>query len=135
VQLSTIKQIIVEDFPSDSREVVEKLASSLNPFFDQIGQILNKNVSIDNLSQEIKTFTVEVDATGKPKTTTSIKYSLKSTPQGIVCIRAIAAQSGIYPTSSPFISFDIDSTTNTLTIKNITGLPANTKFSLSINIL
>lgn len=135
MQLLNIKQIKVEDFPADSREVVEKLAFSLNPFFDQLTQILNKNISIDNLAQEIKTFTVEVDSTGKPKASTSIRYSLRSVPQGIQCIRAIAATPNVYATGTPFISFDADTTTGTLSIKNITGLPANVKFNITINIL
>lgn len=50
MQVTTGKQIVLEDYPSASREVVQILAQTLNPFINQVSTALTNNGTItDNL--------------------------------------------------------------------------------------
>ena len=131
MKLNNIKRIRSEDFSQDDYELVSKLSFALNPFLEQISTIFNKNIDFDNLNQEVINLTVEVDANGSPKTQTQIKSNLKSKVRGMVCIRAQNLENdGTYPTNTPFITFNQAS--NLLTVLNVTGIPANKRYALTL---
>ena len=76
MKLSTIKKIIVEDFPQDLRGWLPKLATPLNSFLEQVYKVLAKGITIsDNLKAEKTTLTVFAG-----EETKSIRWSLNERP-------------------------------------------------------
>jgi hypothetical protein len=50
-KLNVTKRIVTEDFQKDDQALVSKLAFTLNSFFEQTANALNKNLTIeDNLN-------------------------------------------------------------------------------------
>jgi hypothetical protein len=117
------------DFQQDNQELITSIGNILNPTLEQMYTALNKGIDFNNLNQEIITFSVQVGATGTPKSPLEIKTSLNSKIQGSVCIRVIGNS---YPTSNPLLSFDYNSSTKSIKINNITGLAADVTYSLTV---
>ena len=130
-QLDSIKRIVKEEFKSEDRETIEKLAFILNSFMTQVIDTVNGKIDFRNLNQEVKTINVVVNSNGVPTTTTKIKHNLLTKIQGIICIDARnLTNTTLYPTNAPFLSFTPGE--GVATIKNITGLQANNKYSLTL---
>lgn len=54
MKITSTKKLIVEDFPSSAREVVQRLAIILNTFLDQVTQAVNSNLTFeDNLKCKV----------------------------------------------------------------------------------
>lgn len=52
-EVKSVKKLIVEDFPADAREIIQRLASVLNPFMDQVVTALNQKLTYkDNLQSQ-----------------------------------------------------------------------------------
>jgi hypothetical protein len=131
MKLNDLKRIKTEDFATDDRELVSKLAYLLNPFLEQINTLLNHNVDFDNLNQEVITLTVELKTGGVPKVLTEFKSSLKTRIKGLICISAANLENdGTFPTTAPFISYSIVG--DLIRIQNITGLPVGKRYTLTI---
>lgn len=121
----------MEDFESDDRALVQKLAFALNPFLEQISTIFNKNIDFDNLNREVLYITLEVDSAGIPKTQTVIKSSLKSRVKGFNVIKTDnLTNDGTFPTSGVQISFT--SSGSLITINHVAGIPANKRYTLTV---
>lgn len=137
MKLSQLTRITEEDFAQEDLELIQKLARSLNPFLEQVSQAMSKNIDFDNLNQEVLTFTLKVDALGKPLTTSQIRHSLKTRPKGLVCVSARnLTNPTTYPTGTPFVSFSFSgSDYSVLTINAISGLPANMDFELTLIVI
>lgn len=132
MKLSTFKRIIKEDVKEEYRELVEKLAFSINPFAEEVIKALGNNLSVgDNFNQQIRDVTVEVDGSGSPKSILQFKTNLPSKCVGHQVIKADnLTNSSVYPTSCPFLSFTESG--GILTVNNITGIPADNKFQLKL---
>lgn len=130
MKVTNIKRIVKEDFNKDDQELVDKLAFALNPFLEQVVSAFNKNIDFDNLNQEVINLETEVDSSGTPKLNFEIKTTLKTRIKGLICVSAQNLTDLTYPTGAPFISYTTNN--NLITIRNITGLPANKRFRLSI---
>lgn len=136
MKLRPLTRIVVEDFKQENQELVNKLAAALNPFLEQMNQILTKNVDFENLNQQIVTFTTTVNASGKPSGFDTISHSLKTKPQGIIVVSASNQTDSTYPTSTPFVSYTFDGTDySKIKINAILGLPADKKFTISCLII
>lgn len=131
MKLNDIKRLTTDDFSKKDAQLVSRLAFALNPFLEQISTIFNKNIDFDNLNQEVITFTVELDASGIPKTQTDLRSTLKTKVRGIQCIRAQNLENdGTFPSSGVLVSF---TTNGSLTrVNHITGIPANKRYSLTV---
>jgi hypothetical protein len=130
-KLST-KKINTADYSQMNREDVGKLARSLNPFMDDVERLFRKGLTVeDNLQMEYITFTGEVDGTGTPKNTLQFTVNLTTNIKG--CIVVNATNPNVYPTSSPYVATSINGTN--LQIKKILGLPADTKFEITLLIV
>jgi hypothetical protein len=130
MKITNLKRLIIEDFDKDDQNLVSKIAFSLNPLMEQLTTAFNKGIDFDNLNQQYSSFTVAVDSLGNTQVPVQIKYDLKTKLKGIQVISAENLTDTTYPTGSPFISYQINA--NLITIMNITGLPANRTFRLSI---
>lgn len=137
MKLNQLTRIVEEDFPQESRDVIQKLARALNPFLEQIGQVMSKNIDYDNLNRELLTYTVTVDSSGKPIDSTELKHNLKTKPKGFNCISArnLKGTSEI-PSGTPFITFSYTGDNfSILKITGVSGLPPNVKFELLLEII
>lgn len=133
MKLEGLKRIVKEDFAADEQNLISKLGFLVNSAFENIFTAFNKNITItDNLNQELAELTVSVDNTGVPIKGSVLKYSLKTSCKGIICILASnQTNTNIYPDNMPFISFQ-QNTSNLINIKHISGLQANQTYTLRL---
>jgi hypothetical protein len=131
-KLNVTKRIVTEDFQKDDQALVSKLAFTLNSFFEQTANALNKNLTIeDNLNMEVKSVTITVDASGIPTTAAAFQTALKTKVRGATVIAARNQTSATtYPTSAPFLTFEQND--GIITIQHIAGLQASNSYSLTI---
>ncbi len=134
-KLQIPSKVRLEDHKAEDRDLVDKIARSVNPFMDDVYRQLNGNLGFDNLNRLLATVEVKIGAAGEVLNEPQIRTaSLKSKISGLVVIYAEnTTNSAIYPTNSPFISFSTG--TQTLTIKSITGLPSNSIWKLVVEII
>lgn len=132
MKLQSFKRIVTEDVKEEFRELVSKLAYSINPFAEEVIEALNKNLtSEDNLNETKKEVTVTVNSSGTPTTPLQFKTDLSRTSFGIDVVKAEnITNSTTYPTGHPFLSYS--EVNGVITVNNITGLPANNKFKLKL---
>lgn len=132
MKVSFLRRLVKEDFPQKDKDLVGKIGYVINPAMEQLSQALRNNLTwADNMAAQINTIAVTVDASGNPTTPLSFVSSLSSPVQHIIVTRAVnTSNSNSYPTGAPFVSF-IQQGTNVV-IQNVTGLPANTTFNLTM---
>lgn len=132
-RLDNVKRIIVEDFPEEDQETIERLAQTLNFFMEQVVNTVNGNLDFENLNRELKTLEVTVDANGVPIQTT--KFSTESTIQGLMVVSATNfTNTAVVPTSQPFVSF-VTNSNSLATITRVFGLQANNKYRLTLELI
>jgi len=132
MKLPSWRRILEQDYPSQYQDLIRQLSVSLNYGMYTLYQSLNSGLTFkDNISSTINTFQVTVDATGKPNSTITITKSNTNTLLGLVVIKAVnLTSSSVYPTGGIFVSYT--ETTNNLIVNNITGLPANNSFNITV---
>lgn len=130
--IQTFQRIFKTDFSADDQGLVDKLAGILNPGIERLYQLANKKISInDNIDCVVRDVTFSVDANGNPTATTSFTLDDKTrSVQGLQVIRATSTNSNTYPSGGIFCSFQ--QTQTGIQLLNVTGLPANTNFTLRI---
>lgn len=124
-----INRIQKENFGKDDQDLVESLASSLNPFMEQTKQAFDGRIDFNNLNQELITFTVTVDSSGIPKTGVQWKSKLLSSIAGCAVISTISSPT-VYPTGAPYLTFLQNG--DIVTVQHITGLPADVKYKVTV---
>lgn len=124
MKLISTKKINVNDFTPANKDDMSKLARSLNPFFDDVQKAFS-----NTLAYQYITFEVTVDASGVPTNQITLPISDITTFKGLMVVSA-TNNSGIFPTSAPFINFTINK--SSVIITHVCGLPANTKFTLNV---
>lgn len=120
------KKINVNDFSPNLKTDIERLGRSLNPFFDEVVKAIAGQLSFEYLI-----FDVTVDASGIPTSQVNVPVNLSSV-KGLICVAATNAN-GAIPNSNPFISFNLSK--SVIQINAVKGLPANTKFSLTVMVV
>jgi|CXWL01.1.fsa_nt_gi hypothetical protein len=126
------KRIRKEDFDADMQPTIEKLGYIINAFSEQVINLLNKNVDFQNLNQEVVNVDIMKDGSGALINPPSIKTSLNSKVQGILCIKADNMTSvGTYPTSQPFVSYNLINN-NLISILNVSGLQNSSTYRLKL---
>jgi hypothetical protein len=130
--LSAFKRLYKSDFPQQYQQLIDQLSYYINTNEEQLFQTLNNNVNLANNIYCIQTtLTVTVDAKGNPINSVGFNNSLATPVIGIQVLNAVAnSGSNIYPTGGIFCSFTTNN--SAVTVNNITGLPANQSFTLTI---
>ena len=124
------RRITTEDFGRNDQEMARKLAFVLNPFIEEFVSAFQKRITIaDNLAMEIKTITVELDGSGNVTNTASYQSGVGKIT-GLLVLRALEQNGTSFPTGAPFASFRQEN--NVVEIQHVTGLPASTKFDLTV---
>lgn len=126
------RRIYLNDFAEKDQELVNDLSIPINTNIEVLYQTLNKNVSLkDNVYGELKEFNISVDATGAPTENIRYQSTLSTSVLGMQVLKARhSSRTDVFVTSAPFISFTQSG--KAVTINNITGLPANQSFILSV---
>jgi len=131
--MGNVRRIISDDYDSEDRELVDRLGEILNRFMDETVGVVNGNLDFENLNQEIKVFSMAVDSSGTPVGNDKFRIGL-SRAQGFTIISARnKVDSGVYPTSHPFISFTYNG--QIIQVLNISGLQADTEYELTVQVI
>lgn len=129
--MPSLKRIYTNDFEQQYQQLIEQLSYTINTNEDTLFQTLTNNVTLkDNIYGQVIQLLVQVDASGKPITKTGFVSTLTTNILGTLVLNALANTPNVYPTGGIFVSFTQSGTT--ITINNITGLPANTQFTLTL---
>lgn len=133
-KINNTKRIVREDFDSEYHSLIDKLAYVLNTFMEQTVRQVNGNLDSTNLSSDIITAKMTVDANGTPIGNNLIKSSV-SRPVGVSVLNHTNKTNGnVFPTSHPSISFTAGTGTGVIKIRNISGLQANNEYELTIKV-
>jgi len=131
-KLPSFRKIYEQDYDPQYQELIRQLSVSLNYGIEVLYQLLNGKLTIkDNLSSTLKELNVQVDSTGKPLTSSTIKKSSTDRIEGLIVVRAEnLTNSNTYPTSGIFISYT--ETNENIVINNIKGLTANDLWKINV---
>lgn len=102
MQLSNVRRIVIEDFAKEDRPAVEKLATILNPFMEEVVTLSEGNVSYDNLNRSKVSADITVDASGNAVGLTQINTQLQSY-SGNVIIQVQNLSGGANVVSAPYL--------------------------------
>lgn len=131
-KLPSWKRIIEQDYPQKYQDLIQQISIPLNYGIEVLYNLLNGKLTFkDNIASTIKELDVQVDSSGKPLTTTTIKKTSSDKIEGIIVVRAQnLTNSTTYPTTGIFISYT--ETTDSIIINNITGLQANNFYRINV---
>lgn len=125
----------VEDFPEESKALIQKLAPGINNFQDDIVGVINGGkLDFDNLNRQKADFDVITDSSSNLQASIPIKLNLRTKPYGINIVRIINVNApGTLPNYMPLIAFTFSD--SILTITTIKGLTPSAKYHLYIEIV
>lgn len=132
MRLQGYRRLFTADFSEDNQNLVNQLSSSINPAFDNIQAVLNKNVSFsDNIAGTVKDIDLIVGSNGIPNSSTSFKLDTNSS----VTMLLVGNQTNLtnpnnYPTSGVTVSWS--QTQNGITINHVTGITPNETWRLRV---
>lgn len=133
-QISNTRRIIVEDFAQEDRDAVAKLSSTLNPFMDEIIDVLRNNLDYENLNRSKIVFDVVVDATGKPNINTQINTGLSSfSGKHIIDVAGVNSASDVV-ISTPYLDCTYQGN-GIVRINRVLGLPASKKMRVTVEFI
>lgn len=135
MKLPNFLRLNKSDYPEASREIIDKLAGSLNIAIESLYNLANNRISKrDNMNCVVKDIVVTVDALGIPTSSTAIALgTIVQKVDGASVDMAINQTSpNIFPSAAPFISFTQNG--QTFIVNHIAGLPANNEFLLRVTV-
>jgi len=131
MKLNNVTELRPDDFAQEDRRAVEQIAGILNPFMQQLVEIMDKRIDFENRVENYLEIEMTVDSSGIPVLNNKISTG-KTYVRGLPVINAYSTVNAtITPTEQPFISFT-QLSNGFVQVNKITGLPANQKFRLNI---
>jgi hypothetical protein len=129
------KRIRIEDFKSEEKELIGKISDMVTPFMDDVFNVLDGRLDFENLNRQIVDLELLIDAAGKVVNSPQVKTTFKTQRvRGINVINAVnLGNSSVYPTSLPMVNFTINGAI--MTVLNITGLQANSRYKLTLELI
>lgn len=130
--LPSFKNIISSDFPKQYYDLMNQLALLLNNTLSSVFQCLSNGVSInDNIACTVKDVTLTVNSSGTPANPAVFLLDTSNNVRGTTVIQAInQVNSTVYPTAAVMV-FGAQNG-NMYTINNVTGLQANTSYTIRV---
>jgi hypothetical protein len=126
-KLGIIKRLVDTDFPKKYNDLLPNLFGAINQFIDQMSYALNKSLTFADNFAAVDT---QIEITGNGAGTT-VKWPYSIPCKGAMVLMATNnTNTSAVLTTSPFIEFE--SSVGQITIKNITGLAANNKYTLRV---
>lgn len=133
-RLNNVRRIIVEDYPTESRETVEKLAEILNDFMTEINGVLNGNIDFDNLKRQLLYYEVTVNSSLIPIGNDKLKTGLSSVNAIIVGNVQNLTNTNSYPTTAVQVFYS-NQGSGLVQINRIVGLTSGNKYRLTLEII
>ena len=132
MRLPSFRRLYEQDYPPENQSLIQQLAGSVNSGFEPLYELLNGKLTFsDNTSSLISTINIEVNASGKPKTRTTIRKETPERFSGFTVIKASnLTNSNTYPTSTPFLTYT--ETATAIIIDHVVGLPADNLFQITV---
>lgn len=124
MKISGIKKVIVEDFKSDARETIQRLSQILNPFLDQVVQVLSGNLTLaDNFKGKV--YNIELPA---GTSTYTVSWKINEKPSSVYIGQL--TKSDLTPVGAVFaLTWKYENESIKLTFL---GLDAGTRHKISI---
>ena len=131
-KLATYKRLTTTDFEEDQQAFVEQLSFPINDGFSQLYFAMNGRVDLrNNLFCTVKDVEITVKDNGIPVNSTSFSLDRDGKMLGCqVLYAANQANTAIYPTAQPFVSFTQNG--KTVTINHISGLQSGDRYIVRI---
>ena len=130
-KLPSFPRLKKTDFAPEFQGLIEQLSYTVNNGLEALTNAVSGNLGTENLDVSVKTVTLTVDSSGTPIGGASFSVDSTTSILGLRVIKAVNLTNAIvYPTGQPFISYTQSG--NRITINNITGLPANYRFTLTV---
>lgn len=124
-KFSSVKRLILEDFPQKYNDLTSPLFTLINDFFQQVTSVLNKGLTFNDNFQAYDTEFIVTT----PLTVLSIQNSTNLSIRGSLVLRVDnLTNPTVLLTNAPFIEFQTSG--NQIKIRNITGLATNTKYRI-----
>lgn len=131
MRLPSLKNLKVEDFNSQ-KSWIGKLLSPLNQFMIQVYTALNGNLEFGvNVKGQVKTLTIDTDTVSYP---VRFQTTFNTKPQGLWIIN-VRDLSGNPTTLTNAVFVDWTWKNNEIQINSFIGLPASTKFEITLIII
>ena len=90
MKVSSFKKVIPEDFPSENRELIDKLAQVINPLLESYAQFAANNCTIkDNFKGSISTNTLESGVSS-----CKVSWKLNELPTACLVVRTHKVSNG-----------------------------------------
>jgi hypothetical protein len=132
-QLTNVRRIVIEDFPSEDRETVGKLAATLNNFMEEVTELSRNSIDYDNLARTKIVFDVTVDALGRPQGISQINTGLSSySGKVLLDVQGISATDVVL--STPWLDCTYQGN-GLVRINRILGLPAGKKMRVTVEFI
>ena len=129
-KIPNFERISTGDFSAENSQDMRQLAEILNPFIRDVTDVINGNLDFENLSQNIIQFEVTVNVDGVPQNKQVNIGNSRFNGFSVINARNLTNPS-IYPTGQPFISA-VPTGSQVVNVNNISNLPANNKFLLTV---
>lgn len=135
MKLDSVKRILVEDFPSKYRDLLDPLLGIVNNFMENVTVLLTKNISFeDNILCQVKE--IDVTAPIAPSTPYTFRNEIGNRVgafqcRGIIVKNVLNLTDNTPLTGAPFISF-ANTQQSQIRIDNITGLTSGKKYRITI---
>lgn len=127
------RNIISTDFPAQYKALLDQLGILINGAFNPLYTTLQNGLDFaNNFDGTAINLPITVNSAGIPLNQTSFNLtSGQTTTSGILVLNATSNTTpATYPTGGIFVSFTQNG--SSVNINNVTGLPANVQFTLSI---
>ena len=133
-RLRSFKRLVVEDFPSDYKELIKRLAQPVNEFTSQLQTIFNGGIDFENIAQEIKIVTFKTGSDSQPLNPIEFSTNLRHRINGISVIRTeITSILNSAAATVPAITWE--NIEFGISIKYISGLVADQDYRLTLLII
>jgi len=131
MKLNNVTELRPDDFEKEDRATVGQIAEILNPFMQQVVEIVDSRIDFENKVENYLEIEMTVDSDGKPILNNKIATG-KTYVRGTDIVAAFnTVNASQYATAKPFISFT-QLPDQFIQVDNISGLRANQKFRLNI---
>jgi hypothetical protein len=131
MKLPGFRRLFTQDFPSDYKDLIDKLSTTLNNGIEFLYTLGNKNITLgDNVSCTVKDITVSVDSNGTPRTSTSFILDEAVKTRQVIGLNILNIQnttnSSNLPSYQPYVGWSQSG--GAVIINKINGLPPSDTF-------
>lgn len=129
-KINNYRRISTSEYSGENAQMIQTLAETLNPFIREVTDVINGNIDFENLNQNIIQFEISVNSEGVPQTKQLNIGRSSFSGFNVINARNLTNPT-TFPTGQPFISAT-PTGSQVVNINNISNLPANDKFLMTV---